>query len=89
LVSTVAYVCRKKTKGSPQCFCPFFSDMAWGGGERAQQMGACPGTRPAIFTRVFADDERSDEGEGDTSTPTPSPQAAITIETSITRVPTK
>ncbi len=50
-------------------------------------MGACPGTQPAIFTRVLALDERSGEGEGDTGRPTPSPQAAITIETSITRAP--
>jgi hypothetical protein len=64
--------------------------MIWrrGGRGRARQMGACPGTQPAIFTRVLAHDERSGEGEGDTSTPTPSPQAAITIETSIKRVPT-
>jgi hypothetical protein len=48
-------------------------------------MEARPGTQPAIFTRVLALDEQSGEGEGDTNTPTPSPQAAITIETSITR----
>ncbi len=54
---------------------------------RARRMGACPGIQPAMFTCVLAHDERSGEGEGDTNTPTPSPQAAITLETSITRAP--
>jgi hypothetical protein len=90
-VSTVAHVCRKKLKVRLNISVTFLYcliNLARGGGrERARRMGACPGTQPAIFTRVLALDERSGEGEGDTCTPTPSPQAAITIETSIPRAP--
>jgi hypothetical protein len=59
-----------------------------GGARACASNRGVSGDPASDFTSVLAHDERSGEGEGDTNTPTPSPQAAITIETSITRAPT-
>jgi hypothetical protein len=69
-------------------FLSLFTDLAWGEARARAADGGVSDDPASDFTRVLAGDERSDEGEGDTGRPTPTPQAAITIVTSITRVPT-
>ncbi len=85
-MSTVAHVCKEKLKGPPAVL--FYKLGAGGAGTRTASWGAPedPSQRSfnARFGRSTSDPMR---GRGDKRTSTPYPQAAITIETSITRAP--
>ncbi len=53
-MSTVAHVCRDKTKGPPLHFCPILFIEARGEWGRAQRAGACPKAPASVFTHAFS-----------------------------------
>ncbi len=86
-MSTVAYVCRKSSKGPPISH-PVVLIECGGAGARAAWVRA-QGPGQCLLRAFWASDARSIEGEGrqEEAYINPLPQAVITIETPIMRTP--